>query len=35
MLLGLVRDLCIFFGDLFDKAIGRGLQRVNTLGTVA
>ena len=33
--LGLVRDLCIFFGDLFDKAIGRGLQRVNTLGTVA
>ena len=35
MLLGLVRDLCIFFGDLFDKAIGRGLQRVSTLGTVA
>ena len=35
MLLRLIRDLRVFFGDLFDKAIGRGLQRVNTLGTVA
>ena len=34
MLLGLVRNLCVFLGDGVNKAIGGLLQRSDTLGTV-
>lgn len=35
MLLGLVRNLCIFLGDGVNKAIGSRLQRIDTLDGVS